>query len=77
MNGNNHRLKQNMLLKILTIENQTVLDPMMGSGTTGIATLNLKRKFIGIEKNQETFEIAKVRINKQQEFERIKEEGDY
>ena len=30
------------------------------------------RKFIGIEKNQETFEIAKGRINKQQEFERIK-----
>jgi DNA modification methylase len=31
------------------------------------------RKFIGIEKNQEIFEIAKGRINKQQEFERIKE----
>jgi DNA methylase len=30
-----------------------VLDPMMGSGTTGIATLNLKRRFIGIEKEQE------------------------
>ena len=47
---------------------------MMGSGTIGLATLNLKRKFIGIEKNPETFEIAKVRINKQQEFEGIKEE---
>ena len=45
---------------------------MMGSGTIGLATL--KRKFIGIEKNPETFEIAKVRINKQQEFEGIKEE---
>ena len=53
------------IIKNLTLENQTVLDPMMGSGTTGIAALNLKRKFIGIEKNQETFEIAKVRINKQ------------
>jgi DNA modification methylase len=48
---------------------------MMGSGTTGLATLNLRRKFVGIEKNQETFEIASIRINKQ-EFERIKEEED-
>jgi DNA modification methylase/ParB-like chromosome segregation protein Spo0J len=62
------------VIKNLTIENQIVLDPMMGSGTTGIAALNLKRKFIGIEKNQETFEISKVRINKQDLRERIKEE---
>ena len=33
-----------------TLENQTVLDPMMGSGTTGIAALDLGRKFIRIEK---------------------------
>jgi hypothetical protein len=57
------------IIKNLTLTNHTVLDPMMGSGTTGLATLNLRRKFIGIEKNPETFEIAKVRINKQ-EFER-------
>ena len=63
------------IIKNLTIENQTVLDPMMGSGTTGIAALNLSRKFIGIEKNQETLEIAKVRINKQ-EFEKIEQEDD-
>ena len=47
----------------------------MGSGTTGLATLNLRRKFIGIEKNPEIFEIASIRINKQ-EFQRIKEEED-
>ena len=47
------------IIKNLTIENQTVLDVMMGTGTTGIATLKLNRKFIGIEKNLETFEIAK------------------
>jgi ParB-like chromosome segregation protein Spo0J len=58
------------IIKNLTIENQTVLDPMMGTGTTGIAALKLNRKFIGIEKNLETFKIARVRINKQQEFER-------
>ena len=52
------------------LEKETVLDPMMGFGTTGIAALKLNRKFIGIEKNPETFEIASLRINKQQEFER-------
>ena len=57
------------IIKNLTIENQIVLDPMMGSGTTGLAILNLGRKFIGIEKNLETFDIARARINKQ-EFER-------
>jgi predicted methyltransferase len=60
------------VIKNLTIEKQIVLDPMMGSGTTGLATLNLRRKFIGIEKNPETFDIASIRINKQ-ECERIKE----
>jgi DNA modification methylase len=54
------------VIKNLTLENQTVLDPMMGTGTTGVATLNLKRKFIGIEQNPETFEIAKVRILQQE-----------
>lgn len=48
--------------------------PHDGSGTIGLSTL--KRKIIGIEKNPKTFEIAKVRINKQQEFEGIKEEDD-
>ena len=54
------------IIKNLTLENQTVLDPMMGSGTTGIASLNLGRKFIGIEKKPETFEIAKIRILQQE-----------
>ncbi|HSF01163.1 MAG TPA: site-specific DNA-methyltransferase [Nitrososphaeraceae archaeon] len=64
------------IIKNLTIENQTVLDVIMGTGTTGIAALKLNRKFIGIEKNLETFEIAKVRINKQ-EFEKRIKEGNY
>jgi site-specific DNA-methyltransferase (adenine-specific) len=37
----------------------------MGSGTTGIAALNLGRQFIGIEKDVETFEIARARIVKE------------
>ncbi len=63
------------IIKNLTLENQIVLDPMMGTGTTGLATRNLRRKFIGIEKNLETFEIASQRIKKE-EFESIKEEDD-
>ena len=50
------------IIKNLTIENQIVLDPMMGSGTTGIAALKLNRKFIGIEKDKQILEIAKSRI---------------
>ena len=46
----------------LTVENQIVFDPMMGSGTTGVAALMLNRKFIGIEIDEEKFEIAKKRI---------------
>lgn len=45
-----------------TNENNIVLDPFMGSGTTGIACMNLKRKFIGIEREQKYFDIACKRI---------------
>ena len=40
-----------------------VLDPFMGSGTTGVACKNLNRKFIGIEQDPTYFQIAKERIN--------------
>jgi len=41
---------------------QTILDPYMGSGTTGVAAANLGRKFIGIEINDNYFNIACERI---------------
>jgi DNA modification methylase len=50
------------IIKNLTLENQTVLDPMMGSATTGIAALNLKRKFIGIEIDHGTFLNSQIRL---------------
>ena len=50
------------LIKTYTIEGETVLDNCMGSGSTGVACLNTKRNFIGIEKDDKYFEIAKKRI---------------
>lgn len=41
---------------------QTILDPFMGSGTTGVAATNLRRSFIGIEKDPAYFDIACRRI---------------
>ncbi len=50
------------LVKLLTFGNQIVLDPFMGSGSTGIASLKLKRQFIGYELDESYFEISKRRI---------------
>lgn len=43
-------------------EGQIVLDPFMGSGTTGVACVNTDRKFIGIEIDKEYFDIAQKRV---------------
>ena len=51
------------LVKTYTQEGDLVLDNCMGSGTTGVACKNLKRKFIGIELDEKYFNIAKERIN--------------
>jgi site-specific DNA-methyltransferase (adenine-specific) len=50
------------LVKTYTNENETVLDFTMGSGTTGVACKNLNRNFIGIELDENYFNIAKERI---------------
>ena len=50
------------LIKTYTNENNIVLDNCMGSGSTGIACLNTNRKFIGIELDNNYFNIAKNRI---------------
>lgn len=50
------------LIKTYTLEGMTVLDNCMGSGSTGVACKNLNRNFIGIELDEEYFNIAKKRI---------------
>jgi DNA modification methylase len=43
-------------------KSETILDPFMGSGTTGVAAIQMGRKFIGIEREQKYFDIACKRI---------------
>lgn len=50
------------LIKLTTFNNQVVLDPFMGSGSTGVACIELKRNFIGYELDKEYFKIAKKRL---------------
>lgn len=51
------------LITIFSREGNIVLDPFMGSGTTLIAAYMLRRKYIGIEKDAESFQIAEERID--------------
>lgn len=50
------------LIKTYSLENETILDNCMGSGSTGVAALNLNRKFIGIELDENYYNISKRRI---------------
>ena len=51
------------LIRTYTNEGDTVLDNCMGSGSTGVACVNTGRNFIGIELNEQYFDIAQSRIN--------------
>lgn len=52
------------LVKTYTQEGEAVLDFTMGSGTTGVACANLNRDFVGVELDENYFQIAKNRIEK-------------
>lgn len=54
------------LIRTYTNEGETVLDNCMGSGSTGVACVNTNRNFIGMELDQQYFEIAKKRIEEAQ-----------
>jgi modification methylase len=53
---------RNLLLNAATAPGSIVLDPFMGSGTTGVAAIQLGHRFIGIERNGDYLAIAKRRI---------------
>lgn len=68
-NGNVHPTQKPValmeyLIKTYTNEGEMVLDFTMGSGTTGVACVNLNRSFIGIELDENYYNIAKERIEK-------------
>lgn len=52
-------------IRLHTTEGDTVLDPFMGSGTTGVACKHLNRNFIGFELDENYYNIAKNRIEKE------------
>lgn len=54
------------LINTYTNEGDRVLDNCMGSGSTGVACINTKRRFYGIEKNETFFNIAKERIKERE-----------
>jgi DNA modification methylase len=51
------------LINLVTPPGATVLDPFMGSGTTGLACKETGNQFIGIERDPEYFQLATTRIN--------------
>jgi site-specific DNA-methyltransferase (adenine-specific) len=63
------------IIKTYTNEGDVVLDNCMGSGTTGVAAINLNRGFIGIELNEDYFNIASKRIADAIELHKYKTEG--
>lgn len=58
----------NQIIKCHSKENEIVIDPFMGSGTTAVACKELGRNFIGIEISPEYFKIAEQRIKNTQEL---------
>lgn len=65
-----HPTQKPLAVMLWTIEQagkpEMILDPFMGSGTTGVAAMTLGRKFIGIEREQKYFQIALERITNAQ-----------
>lgn len=59
-----HQKPIELMKTLCSWQQGNVLDPFMGSGTTGVACVNLGRKFIGIEKERKYFDIACERIQR-------------
>jgi len=63
------------LINMVSREGQVILDPFMGSGTTGMACKKLNREFVGIEMMPEYMEIARARIEGVKKEEQLRIEG--
>ncbi|WP_313232601.1 DNA-methyltransferase [Tissierella praeacuta] len=59
-------------IEILSNEGETVLDPFMGSGTTGVVSKRLNRNFIGVELEEDYFDIALKRIGEEKSSQEYK-----
>jgi DNA modification methylase len=55
------------LIRLFTDPGDLILDPFMGSGTTGVAAIRLGRRFLGWEKDPKYFAIAEKRISRARE----------
>ncbi len=64
------------LVRLVTPKDGVVLDPFMGSGSTGVATLIEDFKFVGIEMDEDYYEIAKQRVKSYKEFTEFFEEKE-
>lgn len=53
------------LVERASLDGETILDPFMGSGTTGVACVRLGRQFLGIERDPKYFDIAVRRISRE------------
>lgn len=62
-------------INLHTVPGDTVLDPFMGSGTTGVACVQTGRNFIGCEIDEEYFEVARKRIAEAQQQPSLLEAG--
>ena len=59
------------LCRLITPEGGIVLDPFMGSGSTGIAARLEGFRFVGMEMDEDYFKIAEARINSYEEYRKL------
>ena len=69
--GHSSQKPINLMLVLCGMVVGSICDPFMGSGTTGVACMNLGRKFIGIEIEPKYFDIACERIENAQRQQRL------